>query len=288
MRFVHCAVVAGVVVTVAGCATADPPAPSGPSSAVSGSSGTAAAERTYPGLSPEYRASFRPDHTDLGGRSNAELAQLLPASSTFPPEGRAQPPNVAAEDGSGLGLRGQTAGETKPPQCLYTPFGKNFSRASDGSDWNLYYAASVGYTGPDGSRVTVTVDRQRVGSDVVALTTSWMSTCGTYDRAFPTFANPQVRNQRVTTAFTREQTTSGVQTYRFVGVQPVARRCDHGETVAQWRRRDARAPGKGAICGLHRGSHRKDRLRGSRRDAGDGDRERRSGTPVTCCGMMDQ
>lgn len=216
MRFVHCAVVAGVVVTVAGCATAGPPAPSGPSSAVSGSLGTAAAERTYPGLSPEYRASFRPDHTDLGGRSNAELAQLLPASSSFPPEGRAQPPNVAAEDGSGLGLRGQTAGETKPPQCLYTPFGKNFSRASDGSDWNLYYAASVGYTGPDGSRVTVTVDRQRVGSDVVALTTSWMSTCGTYDRAFPTFANPQVRNQRVTTAFTREQTTSGVQTYRFV------------------------------------------------------------------------
>ncbi len=212
------------LLAVAGCA--EPivdyaPAPSssaGPSSAGPNSS----AARTYPGLFAEDRARFHPDHTDLGGRSNAELAQLLPSADAFPSQGRVLPGDVGSEDGSGLGLHGQTDGETRPAQCLYTPFGKTFSRTADGSDWNLYYAASQAYRAPDGSTITVTVNRQRAGSDVVALTTEWIKGCGAYQRAWPSFANPDTRTVSVRDTFGPGPSADGVPTYRYVSdVTPV-------------------------------------------------------------------
>lgn len=203
---------------LAGCSTAgvDTPSPSPAPGSISPSAAASTVARSYPGLFPEYRATFHPDHTDLGGRSNAELARLLPSAAAFPEGGTVAPADTAAEDGSGLGLHGQSDGETRPAQCLYTPFGKNFSRAADGSDWNLYYAASVAYRAPDGSTITATVDRQRAGSDVFALTAQWIKDCGAYQRAQPSFARPEVRTVSVEDAFGPGASIDGVPTYRYV------------------------------------------------------------------------
>ncbi|MUM18204.1 sensor domain-containing protein [Mycobacterium sp. CBMA271] len=172
--------------------------------------------RSYPGLFPEYRGKFHPNHTDLGGRNNTDLAGLLPVAADFPAQGVTRPPDIAAEDGAGLGMHGQTDGETRPPECLYTPFGKSFSRAPDGSDWNLYYAASTFYEAdPAGNHIIATVNRERENADVFALTTAWITKCGQYDRAFPTFTNPEVRNRHVTDTFAPGPIVDGVQTYVY-------------------------------------------------------------------------
>ncbi|MGH3954642.1 MAG: sensor domain-containing protein [Mycobacterium sp.] len=176
----------------------------------------AAPTRSYPGLFPEYRGKFHPNHTDLGGRKNADLASLLPVEADFPPQGATRPPDIAADDGSGLGVHGQTDGETRPPECLYTPFGKSFSRTPDGSDWNLYYAASTFHEAdPDGNHIIVTVNRERENADVFALTSTWIKKCGQYDKAFPTFAKPEVRDRHVTDTFAPGPNVDGVQTYVY-------------------------------------------------------------------------
>lgn len=185
------------------------------------SSGAAAtSERSYPGLFAEYQGKFHPNHEDLGGRSNAELAALLPVSADFPDPGPTRGPDAASEDGSGLGLHGQTEGETRPPECLNTPFGKSYSRTDDGSDWNLYYAAStvhnpVSTEAGEEASVVVTVNRERVGADVFALTADWIKNCGQYDRAFPTFAAPSLRNRHVVDTFGPGARVDGVQTYVY-------------------------------------------------------------------------
>lgn len=181
-----------------------------PASSAAAPSSTA---RSYPGLFSEYQDRFRPNHADLGGRSNAELAGLLPGAADFP-AGAAPSTSVGDEDGSGLGLHGQTDGETRPAQCLYTPFGKYFSRSPDGSDWNLYYAASS-TSHRDGATITVTIEREREGADVFALTTAWITDCRTYQRAFPSFADPSNRNRGVTDTFGPGATVSGVPSYVY-------------------------------------------------------------------------
>ncbi|GLE57675.1 hypothetical protein NJBCHELONAE_29840 [Mycobacteroides chelonae] len=202
------------VTTVSGCIDTSGSRELTPSQSTS--STTAAPARSYPGLFPEYRGKFHPNHTDLGGRNNAELAGLLPVAADFPGQGDTRAPDIAADDGSGLGMHGQTDGETRPPECLYTPFGKSFSRTPDGSDWNLYYAASTLHeTDPAGGRIVVTVNRERENTDVFALTTDWIKKCGQYDRAFPTFAKPEVRNRHVTDTFAPGPIVDGVQTYVY-------------------------------------------------------------------------
>lgn len=198
-----------MLLVLAGCGVSDPE-PSGPSS-----SAVSTIARSYPGLYPNYRGKFRPDHSDLGGRSNAELATLLPAAGEFPASGEVREVNTAAEDGAGLGTHGQTDGETRPAQCLYTPFGKTYSRADDGSDWNLYYAAARTQVAPDGSTITVTVNRQREGSDVFALTTEWIKGCGAYEKAWPSFARPQSASVSVRDTFGPAAAVDGVPTYRY-------------------------------------------------------------------------
>lgn len=176
----------------------------------------AAPTRSYAGLPAEYRGKFHPNGSDLGGRSNAELAGLLPVAADFPPQGVTRPPDIASEDGSGLGMHGQTDGETRPPECLYAPFAKSFSRTPDGSDWNLYYAASTYHeSDPAGNHIIVTVNRERENADVFALTTDWIKKCGQYDKAFPTFAKPDVRNRHLTDTFAPGPTVDGTQTYVY-------------------------------------------------------------------------
>lgn len=180
------------------------------------SSTAATPTRSYPALPPEYRGKFHPNHTDLGGRNNAELASLLPTAADFPGPGETRAPDIASDDGSGLGMHGQTDGETRPPECLYVPFSKSFSRTPDGSDWNLYYAASTYHEAePPGNHITVTVNRERENADVFALTADWIKKCGQYDRAFPAFAKPEVRNRHVTDTFGPGPTVDGVQTYVY-------------------------------------------------------------------------
>lgn len=208
-RWRAAAQLAAVVVALAGCTP--------PTDQQGGGTSTPTAQgREYPGLFPEYRGKFHPNHTDLGGRSNAELASLLPSGADFPGPGATRGPDIASEDGSGLGLHGQTDGETRPPECLYTPFGKSFSRAPDGSDWNLYYAASTLHeTDAPGNHVIVTVSRERENADAIALTEAWIKKCAQYDRAFPTFAKPENRNRHVVDTFDKGPVVGGVQTYLY-------------------------------------------------------------------------
>lgn len=180
------------------------------------SAAASAPTRSYSGLPGEYRGKFHPNHTDLGGRNNAELASLLPVAADFPGPGTTRAPNIASEDGSGLGMHGQTDGETRPPECLYAPFAKSFSRTPDGSDWNLYYVASTYHeSDPAGNHVIVTVNRERENADVFALTTDWIKKCGQYDKAFPTFAKPEVRNRHITDTFAAGPVVDGVPTYVY-------------------------------------------------------------------------
>ncbi|KXO98252.1 hypothetical protein [Tsukamurella pseudospumae] len=189
------------------------PGSDGDGSAASSGAAAPSSARSYPGLFAEYQGRFHPNHAGLGARSNAELAALLPGAGDFP-GGAAPSTNIADEDGSGLGLHGQTDGQTRPAQCLYTPFGKSFSRNPDGSDWNLYYAASTTSQG-DAGWVSVTIEREREGADVFALTTSWIAGCGTYERAFPDFAAPSTRNRGVTDTFGPGAAVSGLPSYVY-------------------------------------------------------------------------
>ncbi|MCS3779530.1 hypothetical protein [Tsukamurella ocularis] len=198
------------LLAVAACETKPIAAAPAPSSNAAAPSSTA---RSYPGLFNEYSGTFRPDHSDLGGRSNAALAALLPGAADFP-GGAAPSTSVADEDGAGLGLHGQTDGETRPAQCLYTPFGKSFSRSPDGSDWNLYYAASTTSQRDDAS-ITVSIEREREGADVFALTAAWIAGCRTYQRAFPSFAAPSNRNRGVTDTFGPGAMVFGLPSYVY-------------------------------------------------------------------------
>lgn len=207
-------IVIAAAVLVAGCVpsaeTLTPTSASMPGSSV----GAPSAPMTVRSISTNPR--IRPDLTDLGGRPNKELARLVPAADEFADGMVIGGVDIIPDDGTGLGLHGQTDGQARPAQCLYSPFGKSYTQRPDGSDWNLYEAATGYYRDESLTRwVSVAVKRQRENSDVIALTADWIAGCGAYTLAFPSFAEPSNRNRAVVATFVPGPVVERVPTYRY-------------------------------------------------------------------------
>lgn len=215
MRGVRVSVIAAVVL-VAGCH-----GPAGAPRTAADSSPTpkvSATLRSFPGLPAGAAGRFHPDLSDLGGRSNSELSRVLPSADGEPVAGMTGQALVFAESGFDLALPSETEGEARPRQCLYAPFVKGYAATDDGSDWNVYPAATTSYSGSDGRFIWATVNRLRLGADLFALTSAWIAGCGTYVTAFPSFVKPEFADRRRTDTFGSGPIVSGVATYRYTSV----------------------------------------------------------------------